>query len=248
MLKASDKTTSLLPALLEARREISDPAATSVNPHFRSRYADLQTVLDEVRTPLLRHGILILSSASVLDAVHYIETRLIHAKSGEWVSATAPIHADKQNAHGSGSCMTYGRRQGLCAILGITADLDDDGNASAGVDEKKSITRSATKKRAAKKNKAPPKKSAAKYGDDAEQFLREAKASPRARDIDKFLVLVSTHRRSIEDCASLDQLDAISTKIRRDHGEGLISEEDIAVLRDVFSKKQQALIEIETKA
>jgi len=42
-----------------------------------------------------------------------------------------PVVADKQNAQGFGSGMTYAKRYSLSMALGIAADEDDDGNAAA---------------------------------------------------------------------------------------------------------------------
>ena len=44
-------------ALSAAQAELTDPPKDSVNPHFKSRYADLATVLKTVRPVLARHGI-----------------------------------------------------------------------------------------------------------------------------------------------------------------------------------------------
>ena len=133
MIKTSDTTTKILGALRKASKSISNPVAASTNPAFRSKYADLNSVLSMVRQPLLDADIVVMSSSSVLDGLHYVETRLAHAGSGEWIAVTIALQAEKQTPHGSGSCLTYGRRYGLSAMLAIGSDDADDGNTSSGL-------------------------------------------------------------------------------------------------------------------
>ena len=94
------------------------------NPHFRSRYATLESVTDTARQAT-KHGL------SVIQLVNGDEviTMLCH-ESGEYVQSCTRVMASKQNAHGYGSGITYARRYGLAAILGIVNDPDDDGNAA----------------------------------------------------------------------------------------------------------------------
>jgi hypothetical protein len=56
---------------------------------------------------------------------------LVHAESGEAVSDTMPLLLGKDDMQGFGSAVTYARRYALCAVLGLVADEDDDGNAAA---------------------------------------------------------------------------------------------------------------------
>ena len=59
-----------------------------------------------------------------------VETILIH-ESGQWVQSELCLPLAKADPQGVGSAMTYGRRYGLAAIVGIVADADDDGNAAS---------------------------------------------------------------------------------------------------------------------
>jgi hypothetical protein len=52
-------------------------------------------------------------------------------RSGQWISGTAVVPIAKQDAQGYGATLTYARRYGLAALLGITQDDDDGERACA---------------------------------------------------------------------------------------------------------------------
>lgn len=127
-----DKNQGLTAALAAVQADLEHATRRSENPHFRSRYADLAAVIDVCRAPLARHGIAVVqlpsSSSSDLPSVS-IETRIMHI-SGESITGTLTLPVARWDAQGIGSCITYGRRYALMAMLGIAAD-DDDGNAAS---------------------------------------------------------------------------------------------------------------------
>jgi hypothetical protein len=59
-----------------------------------------------------------------------IETMLMHI-SGEWILGINSIPISKNDPQGAGSAITYARRYGLSAILGIHQE-DDDANSASG--------------------------------------------------------------------------------------------------------------------
>jgi hypothetical protein len=128
-LNKSDSIAAIAPALVKAQAEIKAALKDATNPHFKSKYADLSSVVEAVKAPLLKNGIAFLQG--IHDAVDgvAVETMLLHT-SGEWISSTLRLPATKQDAQGYGSAITYGRRYGLQAICGVPAE-DDDGNAAA---------------------------------------------------------------------------------------------------------------------
>lgn len=138
-------------ALAKAQGELVNVEATSTNPHFRSRYADLGAILAVVSPVLSRHGIaLVQSPYNAPDGAVGVVTQLFY-EDGSSVLSTLEITPEKANAHGVGSAITYARRYTLAALVGVAQD-DDDGNeavASPG----RSLAKPA-KKRA--KKAAPP--------------------------------------------------------------------------------------------
>lgn len=120
---------TLAEALAAAQLEMVDPAKDAVNPHFRSRYADLATVLKTVRPVLAKHGIALTQTTQILDGSLVLVTRL-HWRDEE-LAGYYPINPTKADPQGYGSAMTYARRYALQAIVGVAADDDDDGNAAS---------------------------------------------------------------------------------------------------------------------
>lgn len=127
-MKMSDTIAQLAEALSKAQGQIDDATKTGINPHFRSKYADLAAVRSVIREPLAVNDIAIIQLPRSLDGEVEVETMLLH-KSGEFISETLRLPVGKWDAHGIGSGITYARRYGLMSILGIAAD-DDDGNAA----------------------------------------------------------------------------------------------------------------------
>ena len=122
--------TSIAEALAAAQLEITDPAKDAVNPHFKSRYADLATVLKTVRPVLAKHGIALVQTTRVEDDGRLIlVTRLLWGD--EEIVGYYPVQPTKADPQGYGSAMTYARRYALQAIVGVAADDDDDGNAAS---------------------------------------------------------------------------------------------------------------------
>jgi hypothetical protein len=119
-------------ALAAAQREIGVAHKEAVNPHFRSKYADLQAVDEACRPALSKHGIAIAQGTGYADGFVSVTTRLMHAESGEWIEATLHIAPTKHDAQGVGSALTYARRFGLSALAAVPAGIDDDGEAAVG--------------------------------------------------------------------------------------------------------------------
>lgn len=120
----------LASALAVAQGKIKGALKDSSNPFFKSKYADLASVVEAIRQPLSENGLsyVQLTVPSEKEEVQ-IETILMHS-SGEWISAIIALPVAKADAQGFGSAMTYARRYGLSAMVGVAPE-DDDGNAAA---------------------------------------------------------------------------------------------------------------------
>lgn len=119
----SETIGALIAALCKARGEFAPATKESTNPHFRSKYADLETVVNATFPSLVKHGLFVIQTF----CGDTLETMLAH-ESGEWIKGTQPL-LGKQDPQGIASASTYARRYGLMAILGVAPE-DDDGNTA----------------------------------------------------------------------------------------------------------------------
>lgn len=129
-VRRSAAIASLAVAMAKAQMEMRNPAKDAVNPHFKSRYADLAAVLDATKPALLKHGLSVMQFPCELDDAAALTTLLVHAPSGEWIETTIKLRPAKADPQGVGSALTYLRRYCLQSIAGITAEDDDDGHAA----------------------------------------------------------------------------------------------------------------------
>jgi len=123
--------SNLAAALSAAQAEIEGAVKGAVNPHFRSKYADLGACWDACRGPLTKHGLSLVQIPVATDPGWVkLRTILMH-KSGEVLEDTWAVPVSKQDAQGYGSALTYARRYMLQSVVGL-APIDDDGEASVG--------------------------------------------------------------------------------------------------------------------
>ena len=121
----------LAKALALAQSECQNVVMNKVNPHFRSKYADLSAVRDAIIPIFSKHGIAIVQApTSTVFENFSLETMLLH-ESGEQMVFHFPLPSDTSNMQKIGSAISYARRYTLSAIAGIASEEDDDGNAAA---------------------------------------------------------------------------------------------------------------------
>lgn len=127
-LGAAERSLRFAAALAKVQAEIGGALKDSVNPHFKSKYADLSSVWDAWQAVGPKHGFSVLQYGSVVDGQWVLTTRLFHADGGN-VDGHVPLLNSKGDMQGLGSALTYARRYGLAAMVGICPE-DDDANAA----------------------------------------------------------------------------------------------------------------------
>ena len=125
MTESKPKPSSLFNALIEFKLQDIEIFKQSTNPHFKSKYADLATILDAVEVPLAKLGIAIVSHSSY-EGEQWIETTSLKFGS-EYLSSQFPLFGTKPQE--LGSSITYARRFNLQSLLNLAA-IDDDANAA----------------------------------------------------------------------------------------------------------------------
>lgn len=137
-MQTSDSIAQIAAALSVAQSEITSPprnrevtVKTQKGGAYKFRYATLDTIIDHVREPLTKNGLWFVQTLANGDGKYCLETSLIHS-SGEWLRSETPLLVNENGSQAFGSALTYMKRYALCAMLGVAADEDDDGNAADG--------------------------------------------------------------------------------------------------------------------
>jgi hypothetical protein len=126
---------TLASAMAAAFGEIESATKSNENAAFKaggkvSKYADLTTVIDAIKPALIKHGLFFTQQPEPSDKGVCIETILHHANGEHYSLGKLFVPANKQDAQGFGSALTYARRYALVTAFGVPVE-DDDGNAAA---------------------------------------------------------------------------------------------------------------------
>jgi hypothetical protein len=131
---APNGQSQLATALVAARSEMHAIAKDSTNPHFKSKYASLDVIIETVVPILNGHGLTLIQGCVVPCTDEHgkltaftVRTTLLHV-SGESLDRDVVMPVAKSDPQGAGAALTYGRRYGISALLGLATDEDDDGN------------------------------------------------------------------------------------------------------------------------
>lgn len=126
-------------SLVKAQAEMPFPSfdkEVSYGGAKKFKYASLTQILKVCRPVLAKH------SLCIVQKVHQdrVETQVVHA-TGDAVGCDVhfrlPLDANMQAL---GSAITYAKRYGICALLGIAADDDDDGELASETKRTEAIT------------------------------------------------------------------------------------------------------------
>ena len=139
----SESIVEITKALVKVQGALKPSAKDSTNPHYNTKYSNLRAVWDACRTLLSENGLAVAQTFSGGENGNIIiSTTLLHS-SGEWFRSDLSLTPQKPGPQAIGSLITYGRRYGLAAIVGVY-DLDDDGEG-AERSTKKTPTKTPTK-------------------------------------------------------------------------------------------------------
>jgi len=119
----------LFTALTLAQAEMENASKDSANPFFKSKYADLNSVMGAIKPALAKHGLAFVQKSQHMDNAACVETIILHESGQEYPCGPVSVPVGKHDAQGYGSALTYARRYSLAAAFGVGAE-DDDGNAA----------------------------------------------------------------------------------------------------------------------
>jgi hypothetical protein len=127
----SEKIGTVSGALGKAQAAMKALHKDANNPHFKSRYATLNAVLDVVKPVLAECGLVVTQMPTGAHQMAGLVTKLMHPASGEWLAEEALLPLQQQGPQAYVSAITYARRTALAAMFNLAAD-DDDGETAEG--------------------------------------------------------------------------------------------------------------------
>lgn len=123
-MRQSESIAELATALCAAQAEMGGAVKDSANPFFKSKYADLGSVVKAIKEPFTKHGLSYVQLPFANEQGIGVTTRLMHT-SGEWLEDSFPLPMVKADPQAAGSAITYARRYALQAMAGIPTADDD---------------------------------------------------------------------------------------------------------------------------
>jgi hypothetical protein len=130
-VKQSEQINELAKALVAFQSEVEAAVKDAKNPHFKSKFASLESVWDVAREPLKKNGIAVIQLPDEgQDGRSVLVTTVLHT-SGQFIQASMPLMPIKNEPQAQGSAITYARRYALAAALGII-QTDDDAESAQG--------------------------------------------------------------------------------------------------------------------
>lgn len=128
-MNKSESIGELTKALAKAQGIMLGAVKDASNPHFKSKYATLENVIDAIRAPLTENGIAFMQAPTFSPETKCVNvtTTLYHGE--QWISSSITVPVQQASAQGVGSAITYACRYSLQAIVGLPP-VDDDGEAS----------------------------------------------------------------------------------------------------------------------
>lgn len=131
-------------AMVRVHKRLGTIGRTKDNPHFRSRYADLATICNELVGLLTEEGFSMPTyhTGWYGPEMGWCCLGVLRHDSGEWASTLVPlINLPRETKNGErppdmqglGSAKTYAKRYALLDLTGAwVGEEDDDGNRSTG--------------------------------------------------------------------------------------------------------------------
>lgn len=120
---------NLFKALALAQGEMVRVGKNSNNPHYKSKYANLDDIIDMARPILNKHGLAIIQKPVFLDDGCGVHSVITHASGESYDCGTLTLPLGRGGgAQGAGSSISYARRYAFAAIFAISLGDDDDGN------------------------------------------------------------------------------------------------------------------------
>lgn len=142
-MQKSEAIGELVTALAKAQKAYKPLIKDSTNPYYNSKYADLAAVIESTKDGLADNNLAVVQLPSFENGKVVITTILAHG-SGQFLQEELALDPPSVKDKNTGEVIfktdpqsvaltvTYGRRVGYQAIVGVAAEDEDDGNAASG--------------------------------------------------------------------------------------------------------------------
>jgi len=115
----------LLKALMNVKKEVGTLSKTELNPFYKSKYFDVNSLIEQVDPLLEKNGLLLLQP--IIN--NEVKSIIYHCESGNSVESSIQL-TQFNDPQKLGSAITYYRRYTLQSLLGLQAEDDDANKAS----------------------------------------------------------------------------------------------------------------------
>jgi BMFP domain-containing protein YqiC len=145
MIRTSEQTDELMVALAKAQAKFGAAAKTNINPMFKSKYADISSIIDATLEHLNAEGIVLMQHPSLeykevhtngeVSTLAFVTMTTRIQFKGQWIESdlSAPaMMRDRFDAQSVGSACTYLSRYQMQSILVVPREDDDAVRAVGG--------------------------------------------------------------------------------------------------------------------
>src|ERR1051325_9754723 len=122
-------TTNNMDKIVKMQAEIGGRVKTEENPYFKSKYMDINGLLEQLLPLLEKHKICVIQPLDINEGKQVLETLVIDLEDdkSQAICKSIMILPELQDPQKMGSAITYYRRYALQSLFLLRAE-DDDGN------------------------------------------------------------------------------------------------------------------------
>jgi len=120
--------------LLEFQKKVGAIKKDSINPYYKSKYADINGLLDVVKPLLNELGLVCVQPLGIVDGKNVLTTKI--SDDDKMLLESSIILPDNLDPQKIGSAITYYRRYSLQSLLLLEAEDDDAESTKIKTDDK----------------------------------------------------------------------------------------------------------------
>lgn len=115
--------------LLEFQKRVSAISKDSMNPFFKSKYFDVNTVIDTIKPILNEVGLVVTQPLGFAGERNLLHTQVLDEE--KVVASSSVLVPEIADIQKFGAALTYLRRYALVSLLLLQGEEDDDGNTAS---------------------------------------------------------------------------------------------------------------------